>query len=537
MSSDIESLKKERERFVAFAFAAAEIFFEIDRKGGIHFKGGAYEKLLHHPTGSDKNALFDSVVAEDKDVLLATIELLDHKGRIGPMPIRFYLEDGRSIALRMFALKMPDNNGKIFLSLRSAPLSGGEEDQVIDPATGLLTKDNFLSLAAKAMKDKSSQIYMSAVDISGIEETEKQFGRKKSDHLLKRIAVYLKTLSLEGNSASKIGDNQFAFLHRSKNDGQSLEKILPSLKTEIPLSAIIKTISPATNSKNNASETQVLQTISYILQKFTIDTDIDDISSMSGAYDTIAKETLHKLNQFRSMIETGNFKMAFQPVVRIDDQSVDHNEILSRFTFDNEEKNTRDMIKFAEDIGIIRDFDIALTKKAIDYVRKMRKLGSPISVSLNISAHSLDGGDLTDTLVSTLKKGKDIAHSIILELTETSIIRDLIEAEKILSDLKSVGYRICLGGFGAGGSGYQYLKALGVDLVKIDGIYVRDMNQPDYQHTFLLSMVRLCGGLGIKTIAQHVENRFQADFLQSLGVTYGQGYYYGEPTPSPQSHN
>ena len=110
-------------------------------------------------------------------------------------------------------------------------------------------------------------------------------------------------------------------------------------------------------------------------------------------------------------------------------------------------------------------------------------------------------------------------------------------AEAMLNDLKAVNYRVCLDDFGAGASGYHYLRAFNVDYVKIDGAYVRDMNAPGYKPTFLLSIVRLCRDLNIKTIGEHVETRFQADFLKSLGVDFGQGYYFGKPDFSPKTNH
>jgi EAL domain-containing protein (putative c-di-GMP-specific phosphodiesterase class I) len=237
----------------------------------------------------------------------------------------------------------------------------------------------------------------------------------------------------------------------------------------------------------------------------------------------------------RNMIESGSFKMAFQPVISLSTNEVHHNEVLSRFDDRMGEDTPLDIIKFAEDVGIIQEFDIALCHKTIDYVRKMKKLGTPLTLGVNISGRTLDSGRFVEALTKELTAGKDCARNILIELTDTTAIENLEKVEAVLNDLKAMDYRICLDDFGSGAAGYQYLRAFNVDYVKIDGTYVRDMNTPGYRPTFLLSIVRLCSDLGVKTIGEHVENRFQADFLRSLGVDFAQGFHFGKPDYSPRT--
>ena len=531
MSAQLEDIKKERERFVAFAFAAAEIFFEIDADGKILFEGGASERLSSNRQALIGANVFERVHADDRDIMMAMMEHLDYKGRIGPMPLRFKLDDGRDIALRLFALRMPEKEKRTFLALRAAPLSSLAKDGVADPATGLLTKDKFLELTSKTMREDKGQLYMTAVKVDGLEEARDKFGSQRAEKLLRRIAAHLRTVSADGATASQIGDSEFAFLHRSKPDGDQVIKAIHNSDQALDLATQSATIS----NDQTVAEDEVLRTLNYILTKFCEDPTACDFATVAGAYESLATETQRRLEKIRSTIETGSFKMAFQPIVSLKDGSVHHHEVLSRFFDDEDNTPPRDIIKFAEDVGIIEEFDLSLSRKAIDYIQKMRRLNSPLTLSLNISGRTLDNGRMVDTLIDTLLKAEDVSRSIILELTEAKSIKNLEKVEKILTDLKAGGYRICLDDFGAGAAGYQFLRTFNVDIVKIDGAYIREMSKADYRPTFLLSMVRLCDDLGIQTIGEHVENRFQADFLRSLGVKYGQGYYFGRPTFSPQS--
>lgn len=534
MTGLIDEIKKERERFVAFSFAAAEIFFELNAEGKIVFEGGAVERIGTRQGSLIGDSILDHIDAEDRDVFNALIQHLEHKGRIGPIPIRFLSTVGRDLALRLFALAMPGQNPRTFLALRAAPLGGGTSSD-LDPETGLLTRDSFQELTARTMRDNVAghSLYMTAIEVEGIEQARKQFGPKYMKRLLKRVAAHLKTLSLDGEIAGQIDDKHFAFLHRAKSDGAQLDKTLENVDDNIKLRTAYTTM---TSDQAEGSEDQILRTLTYVLSQFCKDPGTVNFDTLSEAYEDMAGEAQRRVVNMRSMIETGTFKMAFQPVISLSTNEIHHNEVLSRFDERMGEETPLEVIRFAEDVGIIEEFDIALCHKALDFVRKMKKLGTPLTLAINVSGRTLDSDRFAQPLMAELSKGKDCARNLLIELTETTAVENLEKVETILNDMKTMDYRICLDDFGAGAAGYQYLRAFNVDYVKIDGTYVRDMNTPGYRPTFLLSIVRLCNDLGIKTIGEHVENRFQADFLRSLGVDFAQGFHFGRPNFNPRAN-
>lgn len=535
MSSMIDEIKKERERFVAFAFAAAEIFLEIDNKGIIIFEGGASDRLgkARNNASLVGSPITDIIDPDDIDVFLALKGHLEYKGRLGPIPLRFRSDTENDIALRLFALHMPGENSRTFMALRSAPLGNSNSDYARNSETGLMPKDRFLELASTTMSANPAKnnLYVTAVEVDGIEEAQKKYGPKFARRLLTKLAAQLKTISVDGEMAGQISDKHFAFLHRTQSDGNYIGESLQKLDDNVKLKTSVATLSSDTD---DLSEEEVLRTLSYVLSQFCEHSTDLSFNQLSSAYDTMAGKAQKRVSDMRSMIESGSFNIAFQPVVSLTNGDINHHEVLSRFDNRMESNTPFEVIKFAEDIGMIEEFDITLCGKAIDYVRKMKRLGQPMTLAINVSGRTLSNDRFLPAFVDTLKQAKDVARSLMLELTETSAIKDLEKAEAVLSDLKAMQYRISLDDFGSGASGYQYLRAFNVDFVKIDGDYVSNMGKPDYKPTFLLSIVRLCKDLGIKTIGEHVENRFQADLLKSLGVDYGQGYHFGKPDFSPK---
>jgi EAL domain-containing protein (putative c-di-GMP-specific phosphodiesterase class I) len=134
-----------------------------------------------------------------------------------------------------------------------------------------------------------------------------------------------------------------------------------------------------------------------------------------------------------------------------------------------------------------------------------------------------------DSLMQHLTRHKALAENLLIEVTESAQSADLARLSESAKRIRDAGFKVCLDDFGAGASGFQYLKNIKVDFVKIDGVYVRGAEKDQELRAFLHAMTTLCNGLGIKTIAEHVETETQAEILRGLGCDYAQGFYYGHP--------
>jgi len=121
-------------------------------------------------------------------------------------------------------------------------------------------------------------------------------------------------------------------------------------------------------------------------------------------------------------------------------------------------------------------------------------------------------------------------RQIMFEITESSHIEDLHAANRFIQGLRRAGHQVCLDDFGAGSAALRYLHALDIDVVKIDGRYVRSAFEKPRNQAFLKAVVGLCHDLGVATIAEMVEDVSSVRMLRTCGVQFGQGYLFGEPT-------
>jgi EAL domain-containing protein (putative c-di-GMP-specific phosphodiesterase class I) len=125
-------------------------------------------------------------------------------------------------------------------------------------------------------------------------------------------------------------------------------------------------------------------------------------------------------------------------------------------------------------------------------------------------------------------------HKVCLEITETAAMSNMSQAIEFFTKLKDLGCLIALDDFGSGLSSFGYLQKLPVDIVKIDGIFVRDIDVNEMDHLMVRSINDLAKQMGKRTVAEFVENTRIIDQLMELGVDYAQGYIIGKPQPLAQ---
>ena len=130
-----------------------------------------------------------------------------------------------------------------------------------------------------------------------------------------------------------------------------------------------------------------------------------------------------------------------------------------------------------------------------------------------------------------IETGADPKH-LIFEITETAAIRDLDRAIKFIRELKAIGCSFALDDFGVGFTSFKYLREMEVDYIKIDGSFIRTLHETTNDHIFVKAIADVARGMGIKTIAEFVENNEIIKILKEYGVDYGQGYFIGKTITS-----
>lgn len=188
-------------------------------------------------------------------------------------------------------------------------------------------------------------------------------------------------------------------------------------------------------------------------------------------------------------------------------------------------------IPAAERYGLMSQIDREVIMLAFQYIAAAPRDG--VVYSINLSGQSMADPNLETHVIRAAKAcGLDPAR-VCLEVTETSAISNLAIARQLMQRLRDAGFRFALDDFGAGLSSLRYLKQLPVDYLKIDGQFVRGLENDAVAQTMVESIVRVAEVLEIETIGEMVESEASLELLRDLGVDYAQGFHLGKPYVLP----
>jgi len=223
-------------------------------------------------------------------------------------------------------------------------------------------------------------------------------------------------------------------------------------------------------------------------------------------------------------------ELHYQPIQHIANGAISHYEALVRIR-DREGKliPPETFVQVAETSGQIGDLDRAVVGMATDCIQKLGKAGREVNIAVNLSGKTLGDMEFADFLAGRLQQTDLPSEKLIFEITETAAMTDLASARRFMERVREYGCRFALDDFGAGFTSFFYLQELPLDLVKIDGAFIKDLgNQPGNQ-VLVQAFADIAHGFGMKTVAEFVDSDATYELLREYGIDYAQGYHIGAP--------
>lgn len=229
-----------------------------------------------------------------------------------------------------------------------------------------------------------------------------------------------------------------------------------------------------------------------------------------------------------------DFILYFQPIQHIETQRVSHYEVLIRLReADGSIVAPGAFIPIAERTGQIHAIDQYVLKESIDIMTRLNQQNNDeqFNLSINLSGRVMDNADLLPFLKQLLSEKNVDPKRLIFELTETAALADIGAAELLMKELQAMGCRFAMDDFGVGFSSFHYLRELPLDIVKIDGSFIRNLSASQKDQLFVKSLTDMAHGLDKTVIAEFVEDEQTLELLKEIGVDYAQGYHLGKPSP------
>jgi EAL domain-containing protein (putative c-di-GMP-specific phosphodiesterase class I) len=235
-----------------------------------------------------------------------------------------------------------------------------------------------------------------------------------------------------------------------------------------------------------------------------------------------------RADEVRRALAEDRFTLHWQPIVELAGGEATQYELLLRMIGeDGAIVPPGAFIEVAERFGLIGELDRWVIRRAIRLLAER----SDVRLEVNVSGSSLTDAELPDFVERELLGAGIDPGRLIFEITETSAIADMEQARAFAERLRGLGCRFALDDFGAGFSSFHYLKHLPLDYLKIDGEFIRGLLDNPTDRLVVKAMVDIARGMGMKTIAEFVEDAETAALLRELGVDYSQGYHHGRPVP------
>lgn len=247
----------------------------------------------------------------------------------------------------------------------------------------------------------------------------------------------------------------------------------------------------------------------------------------------ISHERLQMESLMRRALEQKEFELYYQPIVRTDSGQLCSAEALLRWNNPGMGMVMPDrFIPLAEETGLITPIGEWVLKEACMAAMRWKEAsGTNIGISVNVSPRQFRDPGFINTVMSALDASGLAPQQLELEITERLILDNTIETADILRQLDQSGIRLSVDDFGTGYSALSYLKSYPFDTLKIDKSFVQDVMKEQEDASLVKAIINMAHSLGLRVIAEGVEEEAQTHFLQREGCDYSQGYFYSRPMP------
>ncbi|MCU0840572.1 MAG: EAL domain-containing protein [Thiobacillaceae bacterium] len=410
-----------------------------------------------------------------------------------------------------------------------------------DALTGLYNRHRFQQELARMVADCERGGHRGALlffDLDEFKVINDSFGHRAGDALLIRVAGEVSALVRRNEVLARLGGDEFALLVPNAHE----EEIVQLAERIVRAVAAI----PFRFEGQNLRLTSSLGIALYPTHAIDADQLVAHADAAMYQSKQAGKNTWRvyraDLDTTRSMVahltwndriahalENGLLRLHFQGIYAADGRTLTHLEALVRMV---DEQNPAELIMpgrfipVAEKNGKVLDIDRWVLAESI---RRLRDHAGMPPVAVNISGRSFDDPSLPQYIADLLREHGVAPHRLMVELTETSAVTDLADAQRFIEALRATGCGTCLDDFGSGFSSFAYLKHLQVDTVKIDGLFIRNLPADRDNQVFVKAIVDVARGMGKRTIAEFVEDARTLDMLRDYGVDMVQGYHLDTP--------
>jgi diguanylate cyclase (GGDEF)-like protein len=416
----------------------------------------------------------------------------------------------------------------------------GTHDALTALPNRALIVDRVEQLFARCTRDHA-QIAALSVDVDNLSAVNDTLGRSAGDQLLRAVAARLDDALRGIDALGRLGADEFVVICEGSSLGEEPElvarRLLDALKSPFVLVAgeereetpftVTASIGIATGTRSSAEE--LLRDADVAMHRAKWDGKNRYAVFEAGMQDSV-QQRVELETDMRYALERNEFFLVYQPTFAIADLHPTGVEALIRWKHPlRGVVAPNDFIPLAEETGLIAEIGRWVLREACTQGAAWRDAGHAFGIALNVSARQLDSDQLLADIEAALAESGLDATALTLEITETTLMRNIEETVRRLHAIKWLGARIAIDDFGTGYSSLAHLQRFPVDSLKIDRSFIAGVGQSEESETFIHALVQLGKALSLETVAEGIERQEQLSRLRDGECDSGQGFLLARP--------
>ncbi|MBI3526559.1 MAG: EAL domain-containing protein [Betaproteobacteria bacterium] len=409
-----------------------------------------------------------------------------------------------------------------------------------DTLTGLPNRAMFidrLEHAIQSSRQNGEPVVVMMMDLNRFKPINDSLGHPVGDQVLLGVARRLRELLRESETVARFGGDEFAVLlptggmPRAKSVVNQMERALATpILTQgqpIDLGASIGIAVFPGYAEDTATLIRHADIAMYVAKRNNA-----SFTTYESDFELGKPSQLSLLGELRSAVEEDQLTLYYQPKVDLRSGASDSVEALVRWVHPKRGfVMPIDFIPFAEQTGYIKAVTRWVLERALSQCGEWHMRGTDVKIAVNISVRDLMSPDLPRVVSELTAKYKVPAQLVCLEITESAVMEDPARAHETLERLHKLGLRLSIDDFGTGHSSLAYIRKLPVKEMKIDRSFVRNMVADKDDAVIVRSTIELGHNMGLKVVAEGVEDHAALMLLTKLGCDEAQGFFIAKPQP------
>jgi len=410
-----------------------------------------------------------------------------------------------------------------------------------DPLTGLPNRaalEAYLEGALAMARRHQTQVAVLFVDLDNFKTINDSLGHQAGDELLCEVASRLQGACRESDRVARLGGDEFVIILEGIRQAEAIagvaEKILEAVNAPYQIGDRELHTSPSIGISVypiDGPDTATLMRNADTAMYYAKANGRNNYQFFAEPMNQEANKRLHLESELWRALSENQLALHYQPQIDLLSGKIVGVEALVRWQ--HPERGTippSDFIPIAEETGLILPIGHWVLKTACRQAREWLDQGRDIGeMAVNISAHQFRQPEFAASVRSVLEETGLPAHRLELEITESVVMHGADSSVRMLAELKGMGIKLAIDDFGTGYSSLSYLRRFPIDRLKIDRTFVADLESDQDAASLVASIIALGQSLGLRLVAEGVENEAQADFLKEKLCERVQGYYFHHP--------